>query len=77
MLSLPAFDWKAPDRYVELLKFEKELANVLQTKLDGLSDKEKVPIRKNWLGREWLQFIETLTNAMIEACKLQQDCSVF
>ena len=69
MLSQPAFDWKTPDRYVELLHFEMKKANVLQTKAFNLNNKEKVPAIKNWLGREGLQFIQTLTNAEIEACK--------
>ena len=46
-----------------------EVANVLQEKAYDLNDKEKVPIIKNWLGREGLQFIQTLTNAEKEACK--------
>ena len=58
------------DRYVELLNYEMEVANVLQAKEDNLSDKEKVPIIKNWLGRERLQFIQTLTNVEKEACKI-------
>ena len=52
MLHQPTFDWKAPDRYVELLNFEMEVANVIQVKLYDLNDKGKVPIIKNWLGRK-------------------------
>ena len=32
MMSQPACNWKAPDRYVELLNFEMEIANMLQAK---------------------------------------------
>ena len=52
MLSQPAFNWKAPDRYVELLNFEMEVANKFQAKAYYLNDKEKVPVLKNWLDRE-------------------------
>ena len=61
VLSQPVFDWKAPDRYVELLNFEMEVSNMLQAKVYDLNDKETVPIIKSWLSREGLQFIQTLT----------------
>ena len=54
MLSQPTLNWKAPDRYLELLKCEMEVANILQTKAYDLNDEDKVPITKNWLGREGL-----------------------
>ena len=69
MLSQPVFDWKASDRYVELLNFEMEVANVHQAKVYDLYDEEKVPVIKNWLGREGLQFLQTLTNAKKETYK--------
>ena len=50
MLSQPVFDSKAPDRYVGLLNFKMEVANILQMKAYDLSDEEKVPILKIWLG---------------------------
>ena len=57
--------------YVELLNFEMEVANVLQTKVYDLNDEEKVPITINSLGREGLQFIQILTNAErgMQKCK--------
>ena len=70
ILSQQAFDWKAQERYVELLYFEIEVANVLQAKVYDLNDEEKVPIIRNWLDREALQFIQTLTNAEKEATKV-------
>ena len=69
MLSQPAFDWKVPERYVELSNFEMEVSNVLQAKAYDPDDEEEVPIIKNWLCREELQFIQTLTIAEKEACK--------
>ena len=40
------FDLNAPDKYVELLCFEMEVTNMLQTKAYKLDDKEEVPIMK-------------------------------
>ena len=47
--------------------YEMEVANVLQAKAYDLNDKEKVSIIKNWLGREGLQFIQSLTDTGNEA----------
>ena len=55
MMSQPTFNWKAPDRYVELLNFEMKVADVLQAEAYDLSEEGKVPIIKNWLGIEGLQ----------------------
>ena len=49
MMCQPAFNWKAPDGYVELLNFEMGVANVLQAEAYDFSE-GKVPIIKNWLG---------------------------
>ena len=43
-LMQPSFNWNAPDKYVELLSFEMDVLNILQTKTYELNDKEKVPI---------------------------------
>ena len=48
MLSQPVFDWKVPDRYVELLNFEMEVANIVQAKTCDLNDEENVPIIEIW-----------------------------
>ena len=61
-LRQPVFDWKAPDRNIELLNFEMEVTNILQTRAYELNDVERVPIIKGWLGRERLQFIQIFTN---------------
>ena len=37
-LRQPSFDWKAPDKYVELLSFEMEVMNLLYTKTYELND---------------------------------------
>ena len=59
MMSLPALNWKVPDRYLELLNFEMEVENVLQAEAYDLVDVENVLVIKNWLGREGLQSIQT------------------
>ena len=38
-------------------------------KMYRLTEEEKVPIIKNWSGREGLQLIKTFTTAMEETCK--------
>ena len=45
-----SLNWNAPDRYIELLNFEMEIMNKLQTKTYELTEEEKVPIIKRWLG---------------------------
>ena len=42
---------------------------MLQAEVYDLSEEGKVPIKKNWSGREGLQFMQTLTNAEKEAFK--------
>ena len=63
----PEFNWKAPDRYVQLLNFKIEVVNILKVKVYDINDEETVPIIKNRLGRESLQFIQTLTNTKRDA----------
>ena len=68
MQSQPAFEWKVPDRYVELLNFKMEVANILQTKGYDLNYKEKVPIIKKLDMPRGLHFIQTLMNAEKDTC---------
>ena len=46
-----------------------KVMNIFWTKTYKLTWKEKVPIIKNWLGREGLEIIETFTNSRKEAWK--------
>ena len=48
----PSFKWNVQDKYIELLTFETEVTNIFETIAYELTDEEKVPIFKNWLGRE-------------------------
>ena len=76
MMSQPVFNLKVPNRYVKLLSFEMEAANVLQTEVYDISEERKVPILKNWLGREGIQFIQTLTQTEKGHAKAQKDCLI-
>ena len=42
---------------------------MFQAEVYDLNDEEKVPVIKNWLGREGLQFIQPFTNTNNKACK--------
>ena len=51
-LRQPSFNWNAADKYIILLRFEMEVTNILQAKINELTEEAKGPIIKNWLGRE-------------------------
>ena len=61
MLENSAFTWVAQERYFELMNFDMELFNILQSNVYELSEEEKVPVIKYWLGQEGLQLIQTFT----------------
>ena len=46
-VRLPAFHWKASDKYTELLNFEREITNILQTRAYEYNNEEKVTMIKN------------------------------
>ena len=50
MMSQATFNLKALDKYMELLNFEMEVANMLQAEVYDLNEEGKVPIIKNRLG---------------------------
>ena len=53
-IEKPSFSWNVQGKYTELLVFEIEDTNILETDAYELTDEEKVPVIKNWLGRESL-----------------------
>ena len=55
----------APQTYAELRNFKMEIKNMFQNY--SISQAERVPIIKNWLGRQGLQLLEALTQAEQEA----------
>ena len=54
------FDWSAQNMFDEL-KLKMEVGNIFMTKIMIQKMKKKLAIIKNWIGREGLHFIETLT----------------
>ena len=46
--------------YTELLNFEIEVKNILETKAYEHTYEEKPPVIKNWLGREGWQLIKNI-----------------
>ena len=60
-LRQPSFDWKAPDKYVELLSLQMEVINIPKTKTYNKNDEGNVPSQRNWLEREEKQLTQTFT----------------
>ena len=50
ILEKPRFNWDMPGMYVKLLNFKLEVTNILENSAYEISDEEKVPVTKNWLG---------------------------
>ena len=53
--------------YIDLLSFEMEIMNMPLTKTYQVTEEEKVPIFKSWLGREGLQLIQAFKTTKKEA----------
>ena len=66
-LKQPKFDWSTVDRYTELKNFRLEVNNIF--KRDSVKHTEILSIIKMCLGRQGLQFTETLTKEEYEICK--------
>ena len=54
---------------MEVKYFKIEVTNIFLTKLYNLTDTERVPRIRKWLGREGLQLIKILTTAEQETCE--------
>ena len=63
------FNRDEPDRYVELLNFQLEVMNILETRAHKINDEERIPAIKNWLGMEGLMLLETFTQEEKEKCQ--------
>ena len=66
IMKLSEFNWSTKDKYEELHNFKLEVSNMLQNY--NLGKTEKVLVIKNWLGREGLPPIATLTGEGHKAC---------
>ena len=64
----PAFNWEADDKYNKLKTFRLEVNNVLSTY--NTPQTEELTIVKNWIGRNSLQFLESLTNEEKVMCSM-------
>ena len=73
MLIKQAFNWGKQDRYVEPMNFKMEVSNILECKAYALSEEEKVPVIKNWLGWEGLQLIQTFTQEEKDMHRMAKD----
>ena len=65
-MKQPTFDWEADDKYSELKTFRLEVNNILT--MYNKPQTEQLAVVKNWLGRNGLQFIESLTTAEKDTC---------
>ena len=65
IMKQSTFDWGTKDKFAELQHFKLEVNNMLQN--FNLGQTERVSVIKNWLGREGLQLIATLTQEEHEA----------
>ena len=59
--------------YVELLTFEMEVINILETKTYEFTDKANVQVIKSWPGQEGLELIKTFMNKEKESAEQQKD----
>ena len=66
IIKQPTFNWNAKDKYEELQNFKLEASYMLQNY--NLGQTEKLSVIKNWLGRDDLQLIATLTQAEQVTC---------
>ena len=57
-LEKPLLNSNVQDRYDELLNFEMEVTNILETKAYKFTHEEKITVIKNWLGQEDLKLID-------------------
>ena len=55
--------------YIELHNFDMEVMNILGMNAYELTDEEKIPVIKNWLGREGEQLVKAFSNEEKEICK--------
>ena len=63
------FNWDMPDRYVELLNFQLEVMNILETRAYEINNEERMPVIRDWLGLKGMLLTETFTQEKKEKCK--------
>ena len=65
-LKQPQFNWDMADKYTEWKAFILEVRTMISTYNTG--KQEKIEMVKNWLGRKGLHYIESLAEAVKQAC---------
>ena len=60
------FNWDMPDRHVQLLNFQLEVTDILETKVYEINDDERIPVIKNWLGSEGLLIMKAFMQEEME-----------
>ena len=60
-LKQPTFHWKAADIYQEPWSFELNVKNIFMTNSYKIQYNKKVQVILNWLSKEELQFMKTLS----------------
>ena len=65
-LKQPNFNREAADKYTEWKAFILEVRNMLSTYT--AQEQDKIAMVKNWLGRNGLHYIKSLTEGEKEAC---------
>ena len=65
----PRFNLDMPDRHVELLHFQLDVMNILETRAYKIDDEQRTPVIKNWLGWEGLLLMETVKEEEKKKCK--------
>ena len=70
MLKQPQFNSKAADKYSEWKAIILEVKNLLSTY--NAQEHNKITIVNNWLGRQGLHCIESLTGGEKQACNTPQ-----
>ena len=68
-LGQPTFNWKASNKYKELQNFKIDVNMIFMTNTYNAQENDKVPSILKWLGREGLQFVQTLNDVEQEKCK--------
>ena len=65
----PGFNWDTPDRNVELLNFQLEVTNIIETRAYEINDEDRILLIKNWLDEEGLLLMKTFTQKERAKCK--------
>ena len=70
VLEKSRFNRNALDRYVELLNFQLEVMNILESRVYEINDEERRPVIKNWLVWEGLFLMGPFTQEEKVKCKI-------